>query len=145
MSLDSSLAEPHASLGYIDFYYYWNWDKAENEFLTAIRLNPGYPIAHDANVYLLTARERYAEASVELEKAMSLDPSSAFIQTDKGFSLYYAGHYDRAIAALKDVHIRYPAFPLSWIWLGRAYEEKKNYPESINAYQMALKKDTYEP
>lgn len=124
--LDSSLAEPHTSLGYIYFYYYWNWGKAENEFLHAIQLNPDYPLAHDAYVYLLTARERYAEASLEMEKALNLDPSSAYIQTDKGFSLYYARHYNQAIAALMDVHIRYPEYPLSWLWLGRAYQEKKN-------------------
>ncbi len=102
-------------------------------------------MAYDAYVYYLTARERYAEAGVEIEKAFALDPASPFIQTDKGFALYYAGHYDRAISALKDVQIRYPAFPLSWIWLGRAYQEKKNYPECLNAYRMALIKDSVWP
>lgn len=145
LRLDSSLAEPHTSLGYIEFYYYWNWVDAEKEFLTAIRMNPDYPLAHDAYVYFLTARERYAEAGVQIEKAYSLDPASAFIQTDQGFALYYAGHYDRAISVLKEVLVRYPAFPLACLWLGRSYQEKKNYPEAIHAYQMALKKDSAWP
>ena len=119
--------------------------KGEKEFLKAIRLNPDYPAAHDAYVYFLTARERYAEAGIEIEKAFALDPASPFIQTDKGFALYYAGHYDRAISALKDVQLRYPTFPLSWIWLGRAYQEKKKFPECQNAYRMALIKDSVWP
>ena len=32
LKLDSSLAEPHTSLGYIDFYYYWDWEKARKNF-----------------------------------------------------------------------------------------------------------------
>ena len=145
LALDSTLAEPHTSLGYIDFYYYWDWEKAEREFLTAIRLNPEYPLAHDAYVYFLTARERFAEAGVQMEKASSLDPASAFIQTDRGFALYYAGYYDRAIPVLKDVLVRHPGFPLAYLWLGRSYQEKKNYPESLGAYKMALSKDSVWP
>ncbi len=145
LSIDSTLAEPHTSLGYIDFYYYWDWEKAEREFLKAIQINPEYPLAHDAYVYFLTARERFAEAGVEMEKAYSLDPASAFIQTDRGFALYYAGHYERAIPVLKDVLVRYPTFPLAYLWLGRSYQEKKNYPESIGAYKMALIKDSVWP
>jgi tetratricopeptide (TPR) repeat protein len=37
--LDSTLADPHTSLGYIKFYY-WDWAGAEDEILKAIRLNP---------------------------------------------------------------------------------------------------------
>ncbi len=145
LSLDSTLPDPHTSLGYIDFYYYWDWQKAEEEFLTAIRLKPEYPLAHDAYAYFLTARERYAEAAVEIEKAYMLDPASAFIQTDRGFTLFYAGQYDRAIPVLKEVLIRYPRFPLAWLWLGRTYQEKKMFPESITAFGMAMNKDSAWP
>jgi tetratricopeptide (TPR) repeat protein len=40
LQLDSTLAEPHASLGYYRFYFDWDWAAAEQEFRAAISLNP---------------------------------------------------------------------------------------------------------
>ena len=141
LSLDSSLAEPHTSLGYIYFYYYWNWEKAEREFLTAIRMNPEYPLAYDSYGYYLTARERFPEAAAVLEKALGLDPQSAYINTDKGFELYYSGNYERAMISLRSTLELYPAFPLAHLWLGRTYQEKTMYEESLGEYEKALGKD----
>ncbi len=141
LMLDSSLAEPHTSLGYIYFYYYWNWEKAEKEFLTAMRMDPEYPLAYDSYGYYLTSRERFPEAAAVLEKALGLDPQSAFINTDKGFQLYYSGNYDRAMISLQNTLELYPAYPLAHLWLGRTFQEKKMYVESLVEYEKSLGKD----
>lgn len=135
LQLDSTLAEPHNSLGYVKFYYYRDWDGAEQEFRKAIRLNPQYELTYDAYGYYLTAMERYPEAGAAMDKAILLDPLSAQINTDKGFSLYYRGDYDLAIKTLKSVLELNPAFPLAHLWLGRSYQEKKMYKEAIGEYE----------
>ena len=66
LELDSTLADPHSSLGYIKLYYYWDWSGAEKEFLKAIELNPAYVIAYDAYGYFLTAMERFPESKNRL-------------------------------------------------------------------------------
>ena len=139
LDLDSTLAEPHTSLGYIRFYYYWDWPAAETEFLKAIRLNKNYALAYDSYGYYLTSRERFPESRVAIEKALQLDPLSAFINTDIGFNLCYTQKYDRAIESLKATLELYPTFPLAHLWLGRAYQEQKMYKESILQFQQALK------
>ena len=101
LQLDSTLAEPHTSLEYIQFYYYWNWKAAETEFLKAIRLNPKYVLAYTSYGYYLTAMERFPEARMMLEKALQMDPVSPATSTDMGFNLYYSHNYDLAVNILK--------------------------------------------
>ncbi|HET7001813.1 MAG TPA: adenylate/guanylate cyclase domain-containing protein [Puia sp.] len=138
LELDPSLAEPHTSLGYINFYYSWNWAGAEHEFQKAISLNPKYEIAYDWYGVYLTAMEKFDEAGKTIEIARSINPLSPFIITDMGFSMYYGTKYDEAIRSLKSTIELFPAFPLAHLWLGRAYQAKKMYTEALNEYQLAL-------
>ena len=52
LELDAELAEAHASMGAIHEVFHWQWERAQEEYLTALRLNPGY----------VTARQWYALA-----------------------------------------------------------------------------------
>jgi TolB-like protein len=138
MELDSTISEPHTSLGYIKFYYYWDWAGAEKEFLKAIELDPRYPSAYDTYCYYLTAMERFPEARVAMDKAVQLDPLSAQISTDKGFCLYYARDYEQAYQSLKTTVALYPGYPIAHVWLARVYLEKNMFKESISEYEKTL-------
>jgi adenylate cyclase len=138
LELYSTLAEPHASLGYYRFYYDWDWAAAEQEFRKAIALNPNYELAYDWYGYYLTAMERYDEAIAVLKKAAELDPLSVPIITDMGFSFYYSGNYDEAIKKLKSSLGINPKFPLAHLWLGRTYQQKKMFDQAIAEYKSTL-------
>jgi adenylate cyclase len=138
IELDSTLAEPHASLGFCKFYFDWDWTAAEDEFRTSLALNPNYEIGYKWYGYFLTSMKRYDEALVILNKAVELDPFSVPISTDLGFSLYYSGKYDEAANNLKRSLQINPRFPLAHIWLGRTYQAMKMYPEAIEEYKSAL-------
>lgn len=138
LQLDSTLAEPHASLGYYKFYYEWDWAAAEQEFRASIARNPNYEIGYDWYGYYLTAMRRYEEARIILKKAEELDPLSVPISTDMGFSSYYGGNYDQAISQLKESLKKNPKFALAHLWLGRSYEAKNMYQEAIFEYKKAL-------
>ena len=138
LDIDSTLAEPHTSKGYIQFYFHWDWAKAEEEFRKALMLNPHYDFGYDAYAYYLTAMERFPEARAALEKALDLAPLAAKFSTDMGFSLCYAGEYDQAIRNLNTAIDLNPKGALSYLWLGRVYQAQKKYKESIEAYQKAL-------
>ena len=138
LSLDPTLAEPHASLGFFYFYYGWDWDLAEQEFRQAIALNPNYALAYDWYAYYLTAMERYDEALVVLEKAAALDPLSDPIHTDVGFSLYYGGDYDDAVKKLAGMSANQSRFGLAHLWLGRSFQEQAKYDQAIQEYKSTL-------
>ena len=138
LELDSTLAEPHASLGYYRFYYDWDWAAAEQEFRIAIDLNPNYEFGYDWYGYYLTAMERYDEARIIFKKAAELDPLSVQIRTDMGFSLYYSRNYDQALKEFQSSLKMNPGFGLAHIWTGRVYQQKKMYKESIEEYRNTL-------
>ena len=138
VKLDSTLAEPHASLGFYNFYYQWDWQLAEQEFRTAIALNPNYELAYDWYGYYLTAMERFSEAEVIFEKAAGLDPLSAPVYNDMGFSFYYGHNYDSAIKKLQLSLQLNSKYPLAHIWLGRCYQAKKMYPQAIAEFKTIL-------
>lgn len=139
LELDPSLAEPHASLAYIRFYFDWDWKGAEQEFQKASVLNPNYATAHHWYSVYLTAMGRPAEAMAEIQKAQNLDPLSPAIQTDIGFQLYYSRRYDEAIRHLTSTLEMNPNLPLAHLWLGRSYQEKGMYAEALAEFAHAEK------
>jgi TolB-like protein/Tfp pilus assembly protein PilF len=138
VQLDSTLAEPHASLGFYEFYYNWDWAAAEQEFRTAIALNPNYSLAYEWYGYYLTAMQRYNEAEIVLKKAAEVDPLSAPVLNDMGFSLYYSGNYDQSIKKLEASLQLNPNYALAHIWLGRCYQAKKMYPQAIAEFKTTM-------
>jgi len=97
---DDSLAEAHATLGYIS-HYDWDWATAEREFKRAIDLNPNLALAHAWYANYLVSRRRLPEAVIEVQRAEQLDPFSLVIVTNVGWTLAYARRPDEAIAAYR--------------------------------------------
>ena len=137
LEIDSLDAEAHASLGYVQFYYDWDWNGAEREFRRAIELSPNYATGHHWYSLYLTAMGRFAEARVEIEQARRLDPLSLAIQTDIGFEAFYSSDYERAERQLKSVLEMDPHFAVARLWLGRTYQAIGRFEEAIVQYQAA--------
>ncbi len=131
IELDPSLAEPHASLGYIKFYFDWDWTGARDEFRRAIELNPNDPVSHQWNAVYLLAAGRSEEAFGEVKRAQQLDPLSLAINTDIGFHHYYNARYPEAIAQLRSVLGMNRDFALAHLWLGRAYLQVGRLDEAL--------------
>ena len=83
IELDSSLAEPHATLGMIN-HFTWRMTEAEVEFKRAIELNPNYATAHHWYSRLLRTMGRTDEAWAEIHRANELDPLSLVILNNIG-------------------------------------------------------------
>jgi TolB-like protein/DNA-binding winged helix-turn-helix (wHTH) protein len=113
IALDELSAEPHASLGFVEMHYDWNWPAAEKEFRRAIELNSSYATAHHWYAYYLMARARQEESLAEIRQAQELDPLSLIIQRDVADMLYYARRYDEGIAQCRKTLERDPHFALA--------------------------------
>jgi len=81
IELDSSLAEPHASLGMVN-HFEWKMSEAEAEFKRAIELNPNYATAHHWYSRFLRGQGRIDEAWKEITRASELDPLSMVMATN---------------------------------------------------------------
>lgn len=101
LSLDSQLAEAHATLGFIEMFRNQNWAQAENNFKRAVELNRSYATAHHWYALLLTILGRFDAAFEEMKLAKETDPLSFPINHDLGEFLFYARRYDEAIAQIR--------------------------------------------
>jgi serine/threonine-protein kinase len=121
LELDGGLAEAHASLGLVRFFYDWNWPAAEREFRSAIDLNPNYAAAHHWMWAYLTAQGRFEEALQEIRRAEALDPLSLPISANLAVHYYVARDYGRAIEQCRRTLEMEPEFPHAYLylWLAR--------------------------
>ncbi len=139
LSLDDHLAEAHASLGLVKFYYEWDWNGAEAEFKKALELNPGYAQAHQYYADFVKSFGRFDEALGEMKKALTLDPLSYSINTGIGHVLYLSRQYDLAIDQYRKVVESDPSFVPARLWFGRPYMQKGMFKEAIQQSEEAVK------
>ncbi len=98
LELDPKLAEPHAILGSLNAYIDHYWEKAEEELLTAIELNPNYSTAYHYYSEVLLIRGKAPEARMYINKALELDPFSFVIRYLSAYYYYLEGKYEKALA-----------------------------------------------
>lgn len=138
LQMDDKLADAHATLGFIHFYYDWDALAAENEFRRALDINPNYAMAHSWYGEALAAMGRFPEALAEAQLALRDDPLSQIINTNAGWTLCVAGQPDPAIQTLKNAIEMDPSFARSHFRLGLAYETKGLYELAIPEFQKAI-------
>ncbi|HKQ53900.1 MAG TPA: tetratricopeptide repeat protein [Pyrinomonadaceae bacterium] len=136
LRLDGTLAEAHASLGYVRLFD-WDWSEAEKEYRRAVELNPNYPTARHWYALYLTAMGRHAEAVAEIKRAQELDPLSLPIGVGVGWHFFLTRSYDRAIAEYQGVLEMEPNFYMAHLWLGLAYAHKGLFAEALEEYERA--------
>jgi DNA-binding winged helix-turn-helix (wHTH) protein/Flp pilus assembly protein TadD len=135
LQLDGSLAEAHASLGFVKLYFDWDWRGAEAEFEKAIAVDPNYGMSHEWYSIYLTAAGRARKAFEEIQLACECEPLSLPINSDLGFYYYYTGQYDEAVKQLKFVLEMNKAFPPAHLWLGRTLQELGRLDDALTEFR----------
>lgn len=118
LDIDDKYTRAYTSLGVIKLFYEWDWAGAEQAFLRAIELCPGYPDAHQRYGMFLTAVGRFDEASLELEKAIDFDPLSLITRTISGYPYYYSRQFDKAAERFREVIAMDPDYSMAHFRLG---------------------------
>jgi serine/threonine protein kinase/TolB-like protein/Tfp pilus assembly protein PilF len=138
LELDETLAEAHASLGYIKFRFDWNWDEAEKEFKRAIELKPGYAQAHEWYALFLSLIRKSDKALIEMKRAYELDPLSPSISTGVGRILHFAKRLDEAIVQTKKTIEMYPNYAEAHFALSMTYVSQRRIDEAMKELDKAI-------
>ena len=138
VELDDTLAEAHVSMGWIKFWFDWNWDAGEIEFKRAIALKPSLAVAHDAFAFSLIPRGRVDEGIAEQKKAVDLDPTSPAMLTDLGWAYYIARKYEQAIEQGRKAIELDASFVNAHLMVGFAYALQGKSAEALPEFQRAL-------
>ena len=131
LELDDSLAEAHAILGFIKFWFDWDWAGSESEFRRAIELSPNNADAHRGYAHLLSNIGRHEEALREVERARELDPLSLITNTLQGQFLHFAGRDDEAVRSLEKTFELDPNFWVARTHLAYVFIRKKMYGQAL--------------
>ena len=112
LDIDVNLCEAYTQWAWINIYYDWDWEAAENHLKKALEINPGYASAHHYYRDLYMILGMWDEAIEAQKQALSLDPLSLLHTWMLGYTYALAGNYDEALLyAQKSIGIA----PDSWI------------------------------
>jgi TolB-like protein/Tfp pilus assembly protein PilF len=132
LELDDSLADAHAILGFIIFWYEWNWPAAEAEMKRAIELDPKNGDSHIFYAHLLSNLCRHDEALAEARRARELDPLNIRTNALEGQFLIHAGRVDEGIERLNAALELEPNSWMAHLFLTSGYIEKGMLDKAID-------------
>ncbi|PYS59451.1 MAG: hypothetical protein DMF74_21300 [Acidobacteria bacterium] len=138
LEIDDRLAEGHAALANILFYYEWDWAGAEREFKQAVKLNP-----NDANTrwrlgLFLVSRERFDKAIKQGERAIALDPLSLPTNLYAGFIYLLADQLDGALKQVARMIELEPNFHGAYWLEGAVYMAQEKYEAAVEVLEKSM-------
>lgn len=137
VELNESLAEGHASLGFIHHAYTWEFDRAEREFRRALALNPNYARAHLWYGIYLINRKRFEEARAVLHQGLDADPLSDILRANLAICEFYARRTDDTLAPFEEAARQRPQDVGARGDLGRALGALGRHAEAVGEFQKA--------
>jgi DNA-binding winged helix-turn-helix (wHTH) protein/TolB-like protein/Flp pilus assembly protein TadD len=137
VGIDDRLPEAYAALGWIDFYYEWDWRSSEANYQRALDLNPDDFSAHLGYAHLLSITSRHEQALREVDRALVTEPRSPIASTLKGQFLFNARRYGDAAEQLRSTLESHPTFWIALLHRGRLYERDGRYEEALAAFSKA--------
>ncbi len=137
LSIDETLADAHAYLAFVNFWFDWDWAGAESELKRALELNPNSAEAHRGYGILLSLLRRFEEAVVHGERARQLDPLALITRANEAMFLFYAGHLEQAEERLKSALELEANFWIAWLAFGKVYLQQGKHLASIEALMKA--------
>jgi len=138
LEIDSNLASAHAEYAQVNFYFDWDWQKAEEEFRRTFSLNSSYAYAHQFNAWFLAAMDRTEDAHTSIRRALELDPLSIMAYMTATDVFWFSGQYDDAITQVQEALDLFPNDPMALSRLGRNYEQKGMFTEAIGEAERAV-------
>jgi serine/threonine protein kinase/Tfp pilus assembly protein PilF len=130
LSLDPQLPEAKIADGLLKYFFEWDWEGARHAFDEAWRLDLSALDSNACYLHMLDAFGQGAEALNQVQRAVSLHPSSPSIQEELGCAAYYAGLLDQAEVYCRESVATDPeSFMVYWS-LARTLAQKKAYDEA---------------
>ncbi|MGQ0540707.1 MAG: winged helix-turn-helix domain-containing protein [Blastocatellia bacterium] len=134
IGLDSNLGEPHASIGFVKFFWEWKIVEAEVHFKKAIAHSPDYATGHQWFAIKLAANGQFNQALAEMSRALELEPGSVAINADMCQLLYFLRRYDEAeTQCTKTLEIEPNSFNARR-YLYQVYTAKGMYQEAVDEF-----------
>lgn len=132
---DETLADGHASLGFVKLHYERDFASAENEFRRALELKPESAVARRWHANNLSAMGRHDEAVSEIRRAQEIAPRSAVIATAVANILFFARRYNEAIEQCRHALELDSGSVAAHVLMRWAYERQGMHDEALAIFE----------
>ncbi len=137
LELDRELGQAYAVLGWIGFYYDWDWVASEQHYRRALAIDGQDFSARLGYAHLLSNTFRPDEAIRQVDLALAADPQSPLAGTLKSQFLFDAGRTREAHDQLRATLETSQAFWIAQLLLGRILLHEGRYDEAVAAFNRA--------
>jgi tetratricopeptide (TPR) repeat protein len=133
LTLDPQLPEAKIADGLLKYFFEWDWDGSRRAFDEAWRLDLSALDSNACYLHMLDAFGQGAKALNQVQRAVSLHPSSTSIQEELGCAAYYAGLLDQAEVYGRESVANDPENFMVYWSLARTLAQKKAYDEAMTS------------
>jgi len=131
VTLDDSLAEAHAELGFVLLAGLRDLGSAEAELRRALALDPSQPKVHEYLAVLAVLRGDLAEGLAEAREGAARDPLSPTANAELARALYLNGRCDEALPLLARMVAMHPPLRRATVIAGLCLADEGRWPEAI--------------
>jgi serine/threonine protein kinase len=97
LEIEPGLAEAHASIGISHLFWDWDWQGAERELLSALKLNPQLAYPHAFHALFSSSVGRHDESVEHARTAQRLDPLALLTNMSVCWALHFAGRHEETL------------------------------------------------
>ena len=130
LQLDPTLSEAHASIGFVQYAWEWDWTSAVRSLRQAIVLNPNNETAHRWISGFLAALGRRDDALPLAERARVLDPLSILPLMNIGIINWLNDRPEEAEASFRLVQAMQPGFIRGATFLAASLTTQSRFDEA---------------
>lgn len=133
---EAVLVDPYDPAGYAIMGKVYDWqgrpDQASSTILQALDIDENYALAHSYLAEAFVDLDRWEQAQVSIEQALSLQPDHVDIRRDYGYVLENLGDYAAAATQYEAALRLHPRLPYLHVALARVHRELDNYETALD-------------
>lgn len=139
LALDDGLAEAHAALAFVTFFFDRDFASGLGGFQRAIALDPGSAGARHWYASALYHAGRIPEALAQIDEAQRLEPQSQSILADKALILFSAARAPESIGLLREMEAADPDYLSPHNYLAAIFLTQRDYPGYLSEARTAAR------
>jgi serine/threonine protein kinase/tetratricopeptide (TPR) repeat protein len=133
ISLDDTLAEAYAALGFATIMHDFDWESCERHLRRSIELNPNYVTGRLWYSYFLGMAGRFEESLTQVRRAIEVAPLTPIAHHALCWTYYHARRYEESVATGRNLVANEPQYGLAFVFLSQPLWQTKKFKESIAA------------
>jgi TolB-like protein/Tfp pilus assembly protein PilF/tRNA A-37 threonylcarbamoyl transferase component Bud32 len=133
VSIDDSLPEAYAALGFATLCHDFDWEMAERYLRRTIELSPNYATGRLWYTYFLGLSGRFDEALVQARRAIELDPVTPMVHHAPSWVYYHARRYEESVVAARALVAHEPRYGMGQVFLSIVLSHTRRHGEAVEA------------